>query len=350
MKLTILNVAFPFAPVGPDAVGGAEQILTQLDVALAQRGHHSIVVACEGSQTAGQLIGIPRVTGAIHDRFRCRVHAHVRAAIQHALTRWAIDVIHFHGVDCHAYLPAEEIPTLVTLHCPVSFYQPMLFEAWRPQFFIHCVSASQRRSCPPGVHILPDLPNGVPESLLQTRHAKRRFAVALGRICPEKNFHVAIDAAKQANLGLLLAGATFPYPAHEHYYKNEILPRLDRHRLHIGPIGFVRKKRLLSAARCLLMPSLAAETSSLVSMEALACGTPVIAFPSGALPEMIEHGKTGFIVRNQDEMAEAIHAAGSIDPEQCRAAVRSRFCADRMVADYLNLYRRLKGDAPPCLS
>ena len=140
---------------------------------------------------------------------------------------------------------------------------------------------------------------------------------------------------------LLLAGQTFPYDAHESYFAREIAPRLDRARRFIGPIGLVRKRRLLSAARCLLLPSLAPETSSLVAMEALACGTPVIALPSGALPEIVEHGRTGFIVSDEQEMAEAIPAAARIEPEVCRAAARERFSLVRTVERYFALYRQL---------
>jgi glycosyltransferase involved in cell wall biosynthesis len=189
------------------------------------------------------------------------------------------------------------------------------------------------------------VPNGVALNALAARHAKRRFAVALGRICPEKGFHVALDAAGRAGVPLLLAGRTFPYEAHETYFAREVAPRLDASRRFIGAIGPARKRRLLSAARCLLLPSLAPETSSLVAMEALACGTPVIAFPSGALPEMVEHGRTGFIVRNEREMAAAIHAAARIEPEVCRAAARERFSLERTVERYLALYRDLANRA-----
>jgi glycosyltransferase involved in cell wall biosynthesis len=230
---------------------------------------------------------------------------------------------------------------LVTLHLPPEWHPPGIFQLERPSTFLHCVSASQRRRCPSGALLLADVPNGVALDALAARHAKRRFALALGRICPEKGFHIALDAARRAGVPLLLAGQTFPYEAHETYFAREIAPRLDDGRRYIGPIGLVRKRRLLSAARCLLLPSLAPETSSLVAMEALACGTPVIAFPSGALPDIVEHGRTGFIVSDEREMAEAIHAATRIAPEACRAAARERFSLERTVERYFALYRDL---------
>jgi glycosyltransferase involved in cell wall biosynthesis len=341
MGLCILSVAFPFAPVGPDAVGGAEQVLAQLDAALVRTGHASIVIACVGSSPAGTLVATPRATGPITEAARARAYAEHRRAINHALRRWPVDLIHMHGIDFHAYLPPPGPPVLVTLHLPPEWYPPAIFNPERANTFLHCVSAAQRKRCPRGARLLPDVPNGVALEALGMRHAKRRFALALGRICPEKGLHIALDAAKRAGVPLLLAGQTFPYEAHEAYFAREIAPRLDGGRRFIGPIGLVRKRRLLSATRCLLLPSLAPETSSLVAMEALACGTPVIAFSSGALPEIVEHGRTGFIVRDEREMAEAIHAAARIDPEVCRATARQRFSLERTVERYFALYRGL---------
>jgi glycosyltransferase involved in cell wall biosynthesis len=341
MGLCVLSVAFPFALVGDDAVGGAEQVLAQLDAALVRAGHRSIVVACAGSSPAGTLVATPRVTGPITDPARARAHAKHRRAIADALGRWPVDLVHLHGLDFHAYLPPPGPPVLVTLHLPPEWYPPEIFHLERASTFLHCVSAAQRARCPSGARLLPDVPNGVGLDDLAARHARRRFALTLGRICPEKGFHIALDAAKRAGVPLLLAGQTFPYEAHETYFAREIAPRLDAGRRFIGPIGLVRKRRLLSAARCLLLPSLAPETSSLVAMEALACGTPVIAFPSGALPEIVEHGRTGFIVADEQEMAEAIHAAATIEPDVCRATARERFSLERTVERYFALYHDL---------
>jgi glycosyltransferase involved in cell wall biosynthesis len=109
----------------------------------------------------------------------------------------------------------------------------------------------------------------------------------------------------------------------------------------IGPVGVSRKRRLLAGARCLLVPSLVPETSSLVTMEALACGTPVVAFPSGALPEIIEDGRTGFLVEGPREMARAMRHVEYIDREACRRAARDRFSAHRMIGGYMQLYTLL---------
>jgi glycosyltransferase involved in cell wall biosynthesis len=210
----------------------------------------------------------------------------------------------------------------------------------------NCVSMAQQRTFPPLPTMLPPISGGVLVERLQARHAKRDFALALGRVCPEKGFHLALDAAALAGVSLLIAGQVFPYPYHQHYFDEQILPRLGPRARFLGPVGFARKRRLLTAARCLLVPSLVAETGSLVAMEALACGTPVVAFPAGALAEIIEPGVTGFLVNDVREMAKAIHAAGKIDPERCRAAAAERFSLERMVERYFAVYERLAAAVP----
>lgn len=342
MPLTVLSVAYPLAPVSPDAVGGAEQVLSRLDAALVEAGHRSVVVACAGSAVRGELVATPPVPAVLDDTAKAAAQAANRRAIREALEHRPVDVVHLHGIDFHAYLPPPGPPTLVTLHLPLAWYPPGALRPARPDTHLHCVSPAQRRTAPPGLDLLPDIPNGVDVDGPAAPHAKRGFALAMGRICPEKGFHLALDAARLAGVPLLLAGHVFPYETHAAYFRDEVAPRLDgRDYRFLGPVGLARKRRLLAAARCLLVPSLAEETGSLVAMEALACGTPVVAFPNGALADVVEHGRTGFLVRDAREMADTIGRAGEIDPEACREAARTRFSAARSTDLYLRTYADL---------
>jgi len=345
MALTILSVAYPFAAIGPDAVGGAEQVLSALDRAMVRNGHRSIVIACEGSKTAGELVPLAAQGGRIDDSVRHRVWGEVRQLIGEVLMRERVDLVHLHGLDFHAYLP-ESALTVATLHLPLDWYPGWIFES-RANLFLHCVSEIQHRTAPVGAPLLPPIPNGVPLELFLTRQRKRDHAIVLSRICPEKGIHMAIQACRLADAALVIGGQVFPYEAHERYFKEELAPFLDSRRRFLGPLVFNRKRRLLASARCALVPSLVAETSSLTAMEALACGTPVIAFENGALPGVVENGRTGFLVKNVSEMAEAIMAASSLDPQVCRDAAWQLFSPQRMEQRYLDLYQGLAGMARP---
>jgi glycosyltransferase involved in cell wall biosynthesis len=203
------------------------------------------------------------------------------------------------------------------------------------------VSTSQRERCPAIARPIATIPNGVDLEVLQPGAGQGGYALALGRICPEKGFDRAIDAAKRAGVPLLLAGEVFGYPEHLRYFETCLVPRFDASRQFIGPVGRARKRELMAGARAVLVPSSVAETSSLVAMEALACGTPVITFGAGALAEIVEHGCTGFIVADEDEMAAAITSIDELDRGACRRAAEQRFSARRMAAAYLELYARL---------
>jgi glycosyltransferase involved in cell wall biosynthesis len=337
-------------PVGPDAAGGSEQILALLDRALTENGHRSVVIALEGSRTHGRLLATPRPRGSLDNGAREAAQKYHRQAIEQALARWRFDLVHMHSLDFYEYLPPAGPPVLATLHLPPDWYPEHVFRLERPRTYLNCVSSSQQRMCPASRLLLPHVENGVPVSRLEVPVSKRAFALALGRVCPEKGFHLALDAAARADTPLLVAGEIFRYESHERYYRQEIVPRLNgSSRRFIGPAGFARKRRLLTAAKCLLVPSLVPETSSLVSMEALACGTPVIAFPSGALAEIVEHGRTGYLVRDALEMAEAIRQVERIDPLECRRAARERFSATRMLEQYFGMYRRLASYTPTSL-
>jgi glycosyltransferase involved in cell wall biosynthesis len=348
VTLTVVNVAYPFAPVGPDAVGGAEQILAQLDASLVAAGHRSIVIAAAGSLVAGELVATRAAAGVITQQQRERTWADHRDNLMRVLARGDVDVVHFHGVDFTHYLPPPgAVPLLATLHLPPSWYDAAIFGRGRGDLLLHCVSHSQQRACPLSTAVLPPIANGVSLEALACRTRKRGFALTLGRICPEKNVHTALEAARRANLPAIVAGQVFPYEAHERYFRETVAPLLDAQCRFVGPVGLRRKRRLLTAARCLLLPTLAAETSSLAAMEALACGTPVVGFASGAIPEIVQHGLTGFIVRDVAEMADAIDACARIDPEHCRAVARARFSRERMIEGYFDVYRQLARDARP---
>jgi glycosyltransferase involved in cell wall biosynthesis len=340
MSLTVLSVAYPLAPVSPDAVGGAEQVLSALDGALVAHGHRSLVIAMEGSCVAGELLAVPAETGPLDETARRRAHARHREAIAKALDRYPIDVVHLHGIDFYAYQP-DRAPTLVTLHLPLDWYPSEALHPNRPDLWLHAVSKSQQATAPAGTVLTDPIPNGVDVDALSQRHARRGFALLLSRICPEKGIHLAIDAAKAVDMPLLIGGEVYRYADHERYFETEVAPRLDARRRFLGPLGLTRKRRFLNAARCLVIPSLARETSSLVAMEALACGTPVVAFPNGALSEVIEHGRTGFLVTSVEEMAEAMRHAGDLSPIACQRAVRERFSLTVMVEGYFRAYEAL---------
>jgi glycosyltransferase involved in cell wall biosynthesis len=350
--LTILQIAYPFAPVTPDAGGGAEQILCAIDRALTEAGQCSLVIADERSTLAGTLLPIPAFTGrSIEPADRSRAHAAVRAATHAALNRYPIDLIHLHGLDFAAYLPPPGLPALITLHLPPSWHPPEALSPSRPGTFLHAVSPAEDAALRPITNpsnILPPIPNGVPTHAFgNTPHARRCFALCLGRICPEKAQHLALEAAAHAGVPLLLAGQVFPYTAHQSYFETEVRPRLHPPHRWVGPAPFARKRRLLAAARCVLIPSVAPETSGLVAMEAAASGTPVIAFPAGALRDTVRHGSTGFIVNDASEMAAAIRRAGEIDPGTCRRVARQQFSLSAMTNAYLARYRELTRMAIP---
>ena len=202
---------------------------------------------------------------------------------------------------------------LATLHLPPDWYPDAALNPVRPRGRVHCVSQLQAsRSVSPV--LLSPIPNGVPVTALGALHPKRCGCALAG-------LHHALAAARAARTSLLIGGQVFPYAAYDAYFQDEITPRLDRRRRFVGPVGFAEQHRLLAAARCLLIPSLVAETSSLVAMEA-ACGTPVIAFRIGALPEAVEHGRAGLIVGGAAGRASALAQMEEIDRKTCRDTAR----------------------------
>lgn len=330
--MTILSVAYPLLPVGPASGGGAEQILHLL------AGKDSIVIAASGSSVVGELLETPAFSGEITQEIRAEAQRVHRARIEEALARYGVDLIHFHGLDFHAYLPAANIPMLATLHLPLEWYPAGIFQL--PNVFLNCVSRAQASSAPVGAG-LSVVSNGIDLARYEVASRKREFLLWLGRICPEKGVHIALEVAHRLDIPMIVAGPVHPFRAHQTYYSERVEPLLDNKRRYAGPIDLGQKIDLLSRARCVLIPSLAAETSSLVAMEAAAAACPVVGFRSGALPEIVEHGLTGFIADSADEMAEYTMRARDISPQRCRKRARERFDAGRMRREYLTLYERV---------
>jgi glycosyltransferase involved in cell wall biosynthesis len=339
MPLTVLSVGYPLAKVSENTAGGAEQVLAMLDEALVRRGHRSLVLAPVGSQCHGLLIPAQIPSGILDGQAKRQAQRSFRQLLNRTLEHHSIDLVHMHGLDFSEYLPDAEVPVVVTLHLPLSWYNPEALRTCPAGTVLVCVSKTQAQTAPPGVHIEKLIPNGIDLDRFQPSKKKGTYAVAMGRICPEKGFHLALDAAEKARVKLIIAGKVFDYPEHREYFETQIRPRLSQNARFIGSVGGARKSHLLAGAKCLLVPSLAPETSSLVAMEAIASGTPVIASRIGALEEIVNHGKTGFLVRSAEEMPDAIARADSIRPDVCRREAEQRFSAETMVAEYLNLYR-----------
>lgn len=343
MTLNVLLVAYPFAPVGPAAIGGAEQVLSELDHGLIEAGHRCSVIACNGSSVRGAFISCGPQSEWLDATQQSYMRARVRRLIEHVLRSEAFDLVHFHGVDFHHYLPRTQRPLLATLHLPARLYSREIFAESSDSLFLHCVSRSQHRTCPNSGRLLPPIANGVRLDHFIPRYEKQDYLLAMGRICPEKGYHLALEAAHAAGVPLLLAGRVFPYPEHLKYFEERLVPLLDDRRRFIGPVGPAERARLLADARCLVIPSLIEETSSLVAMEALASATPVIATGQGALPEVIANGRTGILVNDLAEMVAAIRLVDAIDPRTCRQEAESRFSARDTFKRYVSLYQHLVG-------
>ena len=181
MKLVVLNVAYPFAPVSPDALGGAEQLLTRLDSALARSGHESFVMACEGSVTEGILLATPKPSDAFDAAERRHIHEQYRFTLQTFVEKWPIDLIHMHGADFYEYLPFPGVPVLITLHQPVAEYPEIIFHLDRPQTFLQCAHPAQRTACPPCPYLLPEVEEAADSELAELHGARFLHAGAIDK-------------------------------------------------------------------------------------------------------------------------------------------------------------------------
>jgi glycosyltransferase involved in cell wall biosynthesis len=248
----------------------------------------------------------------------------------------------------HAHKIGPNIPVLATLHLPRSFYPKSAFHRAAPNVYFNCVSKTQEKSFAGLPRMLGHVSNGVALDRFTLQVKKQEHLLWMGRICEEKGTHIALDVAAKAGMPIVIAGTVYPFAYHQRYFEHAIRPRLEKmgdSARFVNAPNFATKVDLLRNARAVLITSTAEETSSLVAMEAAACGTPVVALRKGALPEVVEHGVTGILVRSEERLVEALRQLSEIRPQVCRAHAERNFSATRMAEDYRKIYRRLTAPA-----
>lgn len=345
LPLRILYVAYPMLPVTASVAGGAEQMLWALGREMHRRGHWTSVAASTGSEVSGTLVdtGAAPVEVDAYDQRELDHEERVLGELRRAAGCGdPYDLVHDKGGAFWRRASEVTTPVLATLHLPRHFYPADAFGQVPPNVYFNCVSASQLATFAGVPRVLGAIPNGI--HLPVSRGNERRRGddlLWIGRICEEKGTHLAIEVARRAGLPLTIAGEVYRFSYHQAYFEREVRPHLGTAVRLAGRLSPQEKYDLLSHARALLVTSLVDETSSLVSMEAMACGTPVLALRRGALPEVVQDGVTGFVVDTVSEMAAAVSRADAIDPRVCRAYVESKFTASRMADDYERVYAQV---------
>lgn len=235
-----------------------------------------------------------------------------------------------------------------TIHNPLEPELAELFERVAHRVDLVAVSQSQAASAP-GLRIARVIHHGIDVSRFPNGSGSGGFCVFLGRMCADKGAHRAVEVARRAGLELVLAGK-MRTQAERDYFESEVKPGLGKEACYLGEVTHSRKLEILAGARCLLFPFRWAEPFGLVMIESLACGTPVLAFPEGAAPEIVQHGRNGFLCDDEEEMVAAVAQVGDIDRQACRRDVEARFSNQRMVSEHIELFQQLvAAGAPACL-
>jgi glycosyltransferase involved in cell wall biosynthesis len=322
--------------IPPKGYGGIELIVDHLTRHLLARGHEVTLFAAGDALTEAKLVWTEpeslRTRG--FDTWSCQMAEviHVANAIKH---RGKFDVYHNHvGPVGVAIAEAAGAPMFTTLHGPL-LADTKGHYAVHPHHPFVSISNAQREGCPELTY-LATVYNGIETSEYRPER-KHDYLLFLGRISPEKGIHLAIEVAERAGLPLIIAAKVDPFD--REFYERDIAPHIDGDQIRfIGEVYGREKQMLLARARALLHLVQWNEPFGLVMAEALASGTPVIAMPAGSIPEIITHGRTGFIVRSVTEAVAALGGLGAIDPLVCRAEAVNRFDVKRMVDEYEALY------------
>jgi glycosyltransferase involved in cell wall biosynthesis len=339
--MRIAQIAPLFESVPPRLYGGTERVVYYLTEELVRQGHQVTLFASGDSMTSAELVpGTPRAL---------RLDPGVRDPVPHQMLLLdkvreradEFDILHFHTDYLHFPLFRTQAGrTLTTLHGRQDLGDHMPFYAHFPEMPLVSISNAQRAPLP-RANFIATVYHGLPVNLLEPNFVPRGGYLAfLGRIAPEKRPDRAIAIARAAGLPLKIAAKIDKVD--EAYFREVIAPMLDGPGVEfIGEINEGQKTEFLGQAAGLLFPIDWPEPFGLVMIEAMACGTPVLAFRCGSVPEIVDDGRTGRIVSSVDEAVQVVPALLGMDRKVVRARFEERFSVSRMAADYLNVYHRM---------
>lgn len=341
--MRIAQVAPLVESVPPRLYGGTERIVSYLTEELVRQGHDVTLFASGDSRTAAELVPCSDLALRLNPAVRDALPYHI--VMLEAVRRCAdaFDVIHFH-VDVLHFPLIHQLPTpsLTTLHGRLDLPDLLPLYAAFPDIPLVSISNAQRDPMPP-VNWVGTVPHGLPLNLLPlNRNPKADYLAFLGRISPEKRPDRAIAIAARSGMPLKIAAKVDRVD--RLYWEEVIAPMIRAYPQveYIGEIDEGRKAEFLGNARGLLFPIDWPEPFGLVMIEAMACGTPVVAFRCGSVPETIDHGVTGFVVDTIEEGVAAVHQLGLLDRNEIRTVFEERFTADRMAREYSDIYMQLQ--------
>ncbi len=343
-QMHVAMVAPPYFDIPPTGYGGIEVVVADLVDALVARGHKITLIGAGNHGTKAQQF-ITTYDAGPADRLGEAMPEMVHAAkVASILETLDVDVIHDHTMAGPLMARGRLTPTVVTAHGPVTGDPGEFFRALGGTVHLVAISQAQRANAP-------DLPwvatvyNAIRSETFPFRAQKEDYALFLGRFHPEKAPHLAIDAARAAGIPIILAGKCTE-PIERAYFSREIEPRAGKDVTIFGVADGAAKRRLLSRAACMLFPICWDEPFGLVVIEAMACGTPVVALRRGAVPELIVHGETGIIVDDPCELPAGIAQARLLDPAVCRRHVEAGFAVGVMARGYEAVYRQTLAMVP----
>jgi glycosyltransferase involved in cell wall biosynthesis len=344
--MRIAQVAPLYESVPPRGYGGTERVVSYLTEELVRQGHEVTLFASGDSVTSAHLVAPCR--GALRLDTQCLdpLARHLPMMEQVFQQSGRFDLIHWHTEYLHVPLARRQpTPQVTTLHGRLDL--PDLVPFYQEFTDVPVVSISDAQRQPlPGVNWQGTVYHGLPEELYTFRPEPGTYLAFLGRISPEKRVDRAIAIAQR--LGLELKIAAKVDPADRAYFDAVIAPLLREPLVeYVGEIGEGEKNAFLGHASALLFPIDWPEPFGLVMAEAMACGTPVIAYRRGSVPEIIEEGVTGFIVHDLEEAVRAVERLPRLSRWRCRQRFEERFSAARMAREYLAIYRRLAEGALP---